>query len=519
MNRFDKIRTRRQFLGNVGSGMLVAGVGASLAADLGCSPKFAFESDDELTFGKLDSLVDMMQELPAAKLQVRLVESLKNGSLNLDQMIAAAALANAQTFGGEDYVGYHAEMALVPALEMAREMPKDRQALPVLKVLYRNTDRIQKVGGKKKKTLKPIKREGEAPADISKQLRDFSRKHELEKAEALFATTKNLPVDRQFNALLTMVEDDINVHRFVLAHRGHELIDLLGEQHAHTILRQCVRYCVYEEKTRINRGKPESPIRKWLPKLIDQYKLASKDLGTRDPGDKWVEETSFKIFNSNQYQAAEIAAAALSEGIAPDTVAEAIVLGANHLVLRQGASPWRTHGASAGVHGTDAANAWRNIIKSADKMNIVGGLIVAAYHTGHYQSFQNDPYPVEAHLEKVKTTDGKELLGIAEEAIRTNDQPTSAAAIHVYGEQGYDSGPVFDLMRRFAISEDGRLHSEKYYRTVVEEFATTRKPLRWRYLVALARVTASAYGYDPKDKHGYRAAGYEDACDLLGVDS
>ena len=81
----------------------------------------------------------------------------------------------------------------------------------------------------------------------------------------------------------------------------------------------------------------------------------------------------------------------------------------------------------------------------------------------------------------------------------------------------HPSRPVFDLMLRFAVSEDGRLHSEKYYRTVTEEFAATRPAFRWRHLVALARVTASMYGYDRKDRHGHRAPGYEQACKLLEV--
>ncbi len=72
-------------------------------------------------------------------------------------------------------------------------------------------------------------------------------------------------------------------------------------------------------------------------------------------------------------------------------------------------------------------------------------------------------------------------------------------------------------MRKYAISEDGRLHSEKFFRTVREEFKFARPAFRWRQLVALARVTASAYGYDVKDNHGYRAPGYEDACNLLKV--
>jgi hypothetical protein len=59
---------------------------------------------------------------------------------------------------------------------------------------------------------------------------------------------------------------------------------------------------------------------------------------------------------------------------------------------------------------------------------------------------------------------------------------------------GHAPRPVFDLLLRYAVSEDGALHAEKFYRTVSEEFAATRAAFRWRYPVALARVTASEFG-------------------------
>ena len=62
---------------------------------------------------------------------------------------------------------------------------------------------------------------------------------------------------------------------------------------------------------------------------------------------------------------------------------------------------------------------------------------------------------------------------------------------------------------RYAVSEDGALHAEKYYRTVPEEFSATRPAFRWRQLVALARVTASEYGRP--------AAGMAEARELLKV--
>jgi hypothetical protein len=80
-----------------------------------------------------------------------------------------------------------------------------------------------------------------------------------------------------------------------------------------------------------------------------------------------------------------------------------------------------------------------------------------------------------------------------------------------------DARPVFDLLLRFAVGADGRLHGEKHYRTVTEEFATTRPAFRWRQLVALARVTASAYSMAQNDKKEGRAPGYDEACRLLKV--
>ena len=78
-----------------------------------------------------------------------------------------------------------------------------------------------------------------------------------------------------------------------------------------------------------------------------------------------------------------------------------------------------------------------------------------------------------------------------------------------YGELGLPERPVFDLLLRYGVSQDGALHAEKYYRTVTEEFAASRPAFRWRHLVGLARVTASEYGFP--------APGYAEACRLLKV--
>src|SRR5205814_2899204 len=110
---------------------------------------------------------------------------------------------------------------------------------------------------------------------------------------------------------------------------------------------------------------------------------------------------------------------------------------------------------------------------------------------------------------KIQAKDADTLLRETENAIKDKDQARASALVHCYGELGLPERPVFELLLRYGISEDGALHAEKYYRTVTEEFAATRPAFRWRQLLALARVTASEYGRP--------AAGMAEAREILKV--
>jgi hypothetical protein len=156
-------------------------------------------------------------------------------------------------------------------------------------------------------------------------------------------------------------------------------------------------------------------------------------------------------------------------------------------------------------------NAWRNIVQVANYPNAVAALIVGGYHLSrggmgeaNHWSKEFDP-----RTEEMKAIPAGSLLSQAEAAIREQNQARAAAIVNRYGELGMPSRPVFDLLLKYATSEDGALHAEKYYRTVTEEFHRSRPAFKWRQLVALARVTASEYGK--------RADGYEEACRLMGV--
>ena len=501
-------RTRREFLGQVGQGTLIATLGGGLASELGLTRAVADDAPDRLDFGALEPLVGLMQDTPVDQLLPRLVGQLRSGT-TLRDLVAAGALANARTFGGEDYVGFHTIMAHAPAYHMAMEMPAGQEALPVLKVLYRNTNRIHEHGGRKSEVLHPVQPLAVAEGRVGGELlQEAMRRKDMNAAEQTFAALAAGPPEDAFNHLLYAVQDHTDVHRVVLPYRAWDLLGLIGKEQAHTLLRQSVRYCVKAESWSgaASYGEP----RQLLPKLLEEHQLLGRAPGERKAEDAWVDQFSQTLFKSTPSQAAAAAAAALAEGMAPADIGEAITLAANQLILRDmgrrpqeevaGKPPGSVHGDSIGVHACDSANAWRNMARAGNTRNCFASLILGAYQVAQDRierggDFLNwEPLPVAYHVKGLRSTGPASLLKEAEEAIRGNLQAHAAAVIHRYGELGHDPKEAFALMRRYAVSEDGALHAEKFYRTVTEEFNSTRVAFRWRHLTALARVTASEFG-------------------------
>lgn len=518
-------KSRREFLRDVGAGAVVASIGSSLATDLGFSTAYAQQGTERLTFGNLEPLVALMQETAADRLIPQVVERLRAGT-SLRDVVAAAAFANARTFGGEDYVGFHTLMAISPSYHMAQELPVERRALPVLKVLFRNATRIQEQGGPRNEVLRPVEATPLPAGRIGGEvLREVVRRgnNNFNDAERTFAGMAGTPEDA-LNNVLYEVQDAADVHRVVMPYRAWDLMGIIGRDQAHTLLRQSVRYCVKAENQ--NSARYNSDMRALIPRLLDQHRLIARELGNRAADDRWLEELSNTIFRGTPEQAANAAATALAEGFDPAAVSEAISLAANQLVLRDNGRPQAyasankpagsIHGDSVGVHGCDTANAWRNLSRVGNPRNRVVCLLLGAWHVARDRSSYRgsdlinlQPYPREDARLEVTSVAPDRLLPSLEDAIRNRSQIRAAAIAHRYLASTQPVRPLWDLMLRYAISEDGALHHEKFYRTTVEEYASVRPAFKSRYLIALARVTASGYGY--------AAPGHTDACRLLGA--
>jgi hypothetical protein len=499
---------RREFVGDVSKGMLIAGLGTAAAAELGLDSAWAAE-DRKLRFGADEPLVAMLQETTPDKIVAAVVAKLKNGT-TLKQITAAASLANARAFGGEDYIGYHTLMALGPALDMSGELQAEEAALPVLKVVHRNSVNLHNTGGCSRSALEVVDPAALPNVASETALREITRNKDKAGAEkVMYAAMKESP-EKAYDQLLFELEDDVDVHRTVLAFRAWELLDVVGRDRADAMLRQSVRYCVDAEIK--GYGKNSREVRTLVPKLMEQNGLTQGNKESRQADDAWVARFSETIFSSSPAAAAESVAMALKEGFSAKDVGEAIAIAANQLVLRDSgrdkaqSQPNKpvgsVHGDGIGVHACDSVHAWRGISAVASPRHRVASLILAAYHIARDRCYRADsflkwaPYPRAEHLARLGAeSDRATLLKKLDGVIRDKDQAAATAVAHRLGEIGCPATDVCAILRKFAISEDGALHAEKYYRTATSEFAALRPAFRWTQITALARVTASAFGY------------------------
>jgi hypothetical protein len=230
-----------------------------------------------------------------------------------------------------------------------------------------------------------------------------------------------------------------------------------------------------------------------------------------------LSDLSQTVFVGTREQAARAAATALADGLSIESVGEALSLAANRLLLFD---PGRSesqanaekptgsvHGASVGVHACDSANAWRNIASVSNARNQFASMIVGAYHTaGQRSHVDSTELPYVSEASEIGNDPG-ELLTLLDEAVRSKNQLRASALAYRYLQSGQSSSGALQTLLQFAVSEEGALHAEKFYRTVCEEYARTRASQAWRHIVALARVSASEYGFP--------AAGQDEARELV----
>lgn len=494
--------SRRAFLGNVGKGALVMGLSGAVAAEMGIIPDFLDDDGPQLDFGALESMAATMQEMDPDALMGWTAKKLKAGT-SLKSLVAAATLANARTFGGQDYTGYHCAMALMPAWHMRRWMPQGQEALPAMKVFHRNTLRIQQSGGRRRERMRQIKAR-RVKGSLAKELLAAERGRDMSRAVTAMAGGVAADPRHALTAMQPLVRDNIDVHQVVLTWRAWDLLQLTGPDHAGTMLVQAVRQCVDRESNRLAKKRAPQSIRKTLPRAMEEHKLIGRGVwGHRKLTDGELHGLARSIMKSSADGGMNVAATALTEGVAPAVVGEALSIASVWLLLHdpgrargeKGKPRGSVHGASVGIHASDSANAWRHLAEVVEPEGMAPTLLAGAWHTAG-RGRNTERFHFENRREEAKKVDASQLLDAIDGCIRDRDQGLTAALAERYCRLGMDADALFRRLAVHQLEGEGALHHEKFFFTCVEEYGRARPAFKWTYLTALARVAASGYGFE-----------------------
>jgi hypothetical protein len=488
---------RREFAKSLGIGFLAVGLGG-----VSHRPTLAWPGmsriGEPLDFGPLESLAVLMQETEASKLLPLVVQKLKSGTA-LTDIAAAASLANARTFGGEDYVGYHCAMSVVPALEMAAWMPEGGAALPTLKLLVRNTTRMRECGGREKEKMKKIAA-AERAADAGSALLAAERALEAEKAMSILSAEALADPARAMEILQPIVRENIDVHQVVLAWRSWDLIRIAGRAHADTLLVAALRQCLDREAGRVKKNRPEQDLRQNLGRVLAERKPALSAVG-KPADDARIEKLAQTFFASSNNDAMAACVDAMLEGLGADAIGEAMSVASARLLLCDkgrrtpaGSVPAGTvHGATVGLHAIDSANAWRHIAEVAPR-EAVPTLLAGAWHTGGQSvHVEKEPFHTAAAADAEKIAPEK-LIDALDQAVAAGQQALAAAIGERIGKTAPNADQLFRKLAGYYVDDDGFLHHEKFFFTCVEEYRRARPAFRGHWTAVAARVAASARG-------------------------
>jgi len=191
-----------------------------------------------------------------------LVERLKSGT-DLRRAGGGGRAANARTFGGEDYVGFHTiDGTSFRPTTMAAELPASRRACRCFKVLYRNGNRIHEHAATTR-VLHPIgRRVGGNRAGFrvtSRFARRFAGKIPGGQNAFLASATQNSPPMPLTRSCWPSKYGLGQCYRMSAA-PAWSCSTWSAREHAQTLLRQSVHYCSeHREERKIRRLQSPCP--------------------------------------------------------------------------------------------------------------------------------------------------------------------------------------------------------------------------------------------------------------------
>jgi len=310
----------------------------------------------------IEPMVRLIEETPRPQLLEKVAEQIHAGA-SYQQVLAALLLAGIRNVQPRPSVGFkfHCVLCVNSCHLASLNGPDEDRWLPIFWALdyfkSAQADEAQKSGWR----MSPVNETRLPPASQARQLfRDAMDRWDVEQADAAIARlTRSAGATEVFNLLAQYAARDFRSigHKVIFLANGWRTLQVIGWDSAEPVLRSLVFAFLNAEGSK-NPSELDLPAdRPWRAQseLLAQDWPANWEQGVLD--EAATKDLISQFRSIDPQAAAQSAGALLQRGIAPQSVWDAVFLGAGELLMRQPGI--------VALHGLTTANAmsylWRNV--------------------------------------------------------------------------------------------------------------------------------------------------------------
>lgn len=498
--------SRRRFLRQSAATGAIMGLG-----DLGflakLQPVAAADAAPEPHRVRLDAdiepVVKLLEETPREKLLEVVADRIHHG-LNYQDLLAALLLAGVRNVQPRPHVGFkfHAVLVVNSAHLASLASPPEHRWLPIFWALDYFKDAQAQDVREGNWTMAPVD-ESRVPGAVQAKATFIAAMDQWDEGAtdaAAAALARTAGVNEIFELMFRYGARDFRDigHKAIYVANSLRTLDCVGHQHTEPVLRS-LAYALLQHDGKRPDQHDETADRPWRHNLERAKKIRPEWLsGNQD--EAAVKDLLAALRQGNEDETSEKVVELLNRDIAPQSIWDAMFLGAGELLARKpGIVPLHavtTTNALRYAWGTSANDETRRML-----------LLQNAAFLSMFRQAMGDTK--EFHLDELQPRAAESAAGPGVEEIFadiSSDRLTAAGKTLAYLQAQPDPQPFIDAARVLIFTKGNNAHDYKYSSAVLEDYRNVSAPWRGKFLAASAFQLRGSGGADNKLVQRTRAA-------------
>ncbi|MBW3541396.1 MAG: twin-arginine translocation signal domain-containing protein [Planctomycetes bacterium] len=478
--------SRRSFLKHTALGGLALGLG-----DLAFLSRLAPVSASEARLDpngvrlrpEIEGLVRLLEETPREKLLEAVAARIRGGT-SYQEVLAALLLAGVRNVEPRPSVGFkfHAVLVVNSAHLACLAGPDEDRWLPIFWALDYFKDSQERDVQEGNWRMAPVKDSALPPAHQAREaFLDAMHRWDEEAADvAVAALARTAGSNELFELFAELCGRDFRSigHKAIFVANGFRTLRCIGWQHAEPVLRS-LAYALLNHEGEPNPAESDlAPDRPWrkneerIAKLPENWRSGRVD-------ENATRELLAVLRTGSEDDACEKAVEQMAAGVSPQSVFDALFLGAGELLMRQPGI--------VGLHAVTTTNAMHYNFQTASNDETRKMLILqnAAFLPMFREAMKNRGRVRDAAIDELEATppanaDGEALGEIFADVSRNRDD--AAKKTLSWLKSGGQAGELVDAARRLIFLKGTGSHDYKFSSAVLEDFYHVSPAWRDRFL-------------------------------------